>query len=585
MKAISNTFVDLCRIRLDAFVRRGSSSAKAIYAAGVEAAVLGRSGNHEITVASESSKGVRVKSRDDSFVVTQSLLTAWRWWLPISLLTLTLALVFVDPFAGDWDGLDYTVLAVQGQPSSMILGRSLFIFANHALWVIAHSLFSLPPEKAYLLFKYAVVFQSPLAVIAWWRLARDLTGSARAATLAALLLALSPFYIIYSGQVMTEIPSLLLLGIALTIHLRGLRSRRMVLVLLGAALLGLSVNVREGALLYAPWLVIAPLACGWKLGRRELAVTTLSCLFFILCAFGPFILLLWSNVGNYHWAWHGWVESSRMEAERHPISVANVLPLLRYFFIAAPLVFVIFPFAALSEWKQRGLSPLLALAIIGLFANLSLIVHYSVVINWRYMLTGLPAIAPLVAYYLLRSQAARLKSVHLAFAAVVLSIVLIAVMAGLFTWPMGRDYVAGRSLAKDYRMRLALVPRDAVMIAGSQTVAVTYWRGLGAGEWEVIGSGGAWPGARLSAVIAAALTDGRRVFLDADTRWWSSGNWQQQELHELSDIETRFRFRRVSETVYEIRPLNDETAYDVPGLSRLLPTNRQPKSNGNRTGT
>ena len=52
--------------------------------------------------------------------------------------------------------------------------------------------FALPPEKAYLLFKYAVVVQSPLAVIAWWRLARDLTNSMRAATLAALLLALSP---------------------------------------------------------------------------------------------------------------------------------------------------------------------------------------------------------------------------------------------------------------------------------------------------------------------------------------------------------------------------------------------------------
>ncbi len=81
---------------------------------------------------------------------------------------------------------------------------------------------------------------------------------------------------------------------------------------------------------------------------------------------------------------------------------------------------------------------------------------------------------------------------------------------------MGRYYVAGRALAKDYRARLALVPRDAVMISGSQTVAVTYWRGLGAGEWDVIGSGGAWPGAQLSSVIATSLAEGRRVFLDAD---------------------------------------------------------------------
>jgi len=563
MKASSRTIEDRRRTPADASA--GIRLRKAFYGVSVEADVLCRSGSPEIVVATETSTVVgRVRARDSSTVETQSLFAAWQWWLPIALLALTLALIFVDPFAGDWDALDYTVLAVQGRPSSMILGRTLFIFANHALWVIAHSLFSLPPEKAYLLFKYAVVAQSPLAVIAWWGLARDLTNSTRAATLAALLLALSPFYIIYGGQVMTEIPSLLLLAVALAIHLRGLRSRRAMSVLLGAVLLGLSVNVREAALLYAPWLVIAPLACGWKFGRRENAITALSCLAFVVCAFGPFVFLLWSNLGNYRWAWHGWVESSRLESARHPVSVGNMLPLLHYFFIAAPLVFVAFPLAAIREWKQRGLSPLLVLAIIGLFANLSLIVHYSVAVNWRYMLTGMPAMTPLVANYLLRSQAARLKNLHLAFASVVLSILFIAVIAGLFAWPVGRDYVAGRALAKDYRARLALVPLDAVMISGSQTVAVTYWRGLGAGEWDVIGSGGAWPGARLTSVIASFLKDDRRVFLDADPRWWSSDRWQQQEMRELADIESRFRFRRVSDTVYEIRPLNDEAAYDLP---------------------
>ncbi|MEP6707958.1 MAG: glycosyltransferase family 39 protein [Pyrinomonadaceae bacterium] len=504
---------------------------------------------------------------------TPSLSASWRWWLPIALLALTLALIFVDPFAGDWDALDYTVLAVQGHPSSMILGRSFFIFANHELWRIAHALFALPPEKAYLLFKYAVVLQSPLAVIAWWRLARDLTNSTPAATLAALLLTLSPFYIIYSGQAMTEIPSLLLLAIAVTIHLKGLRSRHATMVLAGAAVLGLGVNVREAALLFAPWLLVAPFACGWKLKRREIAVTALAYVVFLICAFGPFVFLLWSNVANFRWAWHGWIESSRLESVRHPVNIGNLLPLLHYFFIAAPLVFVAFPLAAFRAWKQRGLSPLLAFALIGVFANLSLIVHYSVGINWRYMLTGMPALTPLVADYFLHSQTAKLRSMQQAFVSVVLSTVIIAVIAGLITWPMGRGYLAERSLAKDYRSRLAIVPRDAVMISGTQTVAVTYWRGLGAGEWEVIGSGGAWPGPKLASVITTTLADGRRVFLDADPRWWSTDGWQQQEIVELVNIETHFRFRRISDTIYEIRPQYDETAFDQPHLSRLFPSN------------
>src|SRR3712207_7821553 len=57
---------------------------------------------------------------------------------------------------------------------------------------------------------------------------------------------------------MTEIPSILLLCAALTIHVRALRRRRMGGVLLGAALLGLGVNLREGVGLFGLWLVLAP---------------------------------------------------------------------------------------------------------------------------------------------------------------------------------------------------------------------------------------------------------------------------------------------------------------------------------------
>ena len=84
-------------------------------------------------------------------------------------------LCFVDPFIGDWDGIDYTILSLAGYPSSMALGRNLFIFGNHTLFVVAKNLFNLQPEYAYLLFKYAVVVQAPLAIIACWVLARTVT--------------------------------------------------------------------------------------------------------------------------------------------------------------------------------------------------------------------------------------------------------------------------------------------------------------------------------------------------------------------------------------------------------------------------
>ena len=140
---------------------------------------------------------------------------AWPYWLPPALLALALTILFLNPFIGDWDGLDYTVLSVRGYPSSMGLGRAFFIFFNHSLYRIAHTVFGVPASSAYLIFKYAVVVAGPLAVIACWTLARDLTRSVHSATVAALLVAVSPVFILYSGQVMTDVPSVLLLAIAL----------------------------------------------------------------------------------------------------------------------------------------------------------------------------------------------------------------------------------------------------------------------------------------------------------------------------------------------------------------------------------
>ena len=180
------------------------------------------------------------------------------------------------------------MLSLAGYPSSMALGRNLFIFGNHALYELAHALFKVQPEHAYLIFKYAVVAQAPLAVVACWVLARDFTRSVHAATLAALFLVFSPVFVLYGGQVMTDVPSVLLLSVALIVHHRGLQQERIWLVLTGAALLGLGVNLRETIGFYAPWLVIAPFVCGWKFRRREILLVALSCFVFLVCALSWF---------------------------------------------------------------------------------------------------------------------------------------------------------------------------------------------------------------------------------------------------------------------------------------------------------
>src|SRR5260370_12626721 len=251
------------------------------------------------------------------------MLSAWRWWLLPAALALILILVFVDPIIGDWDALEYTLSALCGYPSSVGLGRSLLIFFNHELYVIAQAAFHLQPPHAYLLFKYAVVAQGVLAIIACWILTRDLSGSKYAATIAALLVTFSPVFVLYSGQVMTDVPALLLTTVALIVHLRGLQERRVWLVIVGAALLGAGVNLRETVGFYGPWLVFAPFVCGWRPNRRGGLLVAFSCMGFVIFAGSAFAYWFLSDP-SYRAAWHGWRESMRIETTLHPVSRHNI---------------------------------------------------------------------------------------------------------------------------------------------------------------------------------------------------------------------------------------------------------------------
>lgn len=517
------------------------------------------------------SRAADSSTREGDAQRTPSLLSAWRWWLPVALAAFALALLFADRFAGDWDALDYTVLALRGEPSTMLFGRTLFIFTNHLAFRVAHAAFNLRADQAYLLFKYMVVCECPLVVVALWTLARDLTRDVRAATLAALMLAVSPFFILYSGQAMTETPSLLLLSVALVIHLRGVRRRSVLLVLAGAALLGLDNNVREATAIYGAWLVFAPFACGWRFARRDLLIVAASCAIFFAFAFAPFLYFYVGDVNSYRAGWHGWVASMHSEEATHPVSLRNFAPLFLFFFVAVPVALVALPAALRREWRAHKFSPLLALACVGVFANLALVSHYSTVINGRYLLTGLPGILPLAANFLLRRETVRACDARRGFKRACLVVCVAALVCGSIFYAASRRTLAAHAITKEYRARLAQLPTDAVVLAGGQTVSVNYYRGLGFGSWDVIGTGGGFPGAaRLPEMIDEDLHAGRRVFIDTDARLWFNDAWRGEETRALVALSSRFHFRRVSETIYEIRPLDDESARDDPQLERLL---------------
>src|SRR2546423_957473 len=399
--------------------------------------------------------------------------TFWReyqYWLPPSLVALILALVYLNPFIGDWDGLDYTIFSLHARPSSMALGRALFTLFNFVLYKGVHAISGLRPEHAYLLFKLAVVIQTPLAVVACWLLARDFSGSVRAATLAALMISVSPILVIYGGQVMTEVPSVLFTAMALVVHLRGLRrsgpavpaanqaqdaratKSGLWLILAGAALLGLGVSLRETVGLYSPWLLVAPFVAGFKLNRKTIALIASSLVLFLLVAVGPFAI--WFAVSPvFCLDWHTWLSSMQSESARHPISISNLKPFLIYFFMSAPLITVALPFAAWKEWRERGLTLSLTAAAIGLLATIMLFFNYSTTINWRYFLTGLPALGPLAGDFYARVQAQRFGSQRRGFVTAIVGIALIGSLMIVLVPPAGNEYFNRLAQAETYDAR------------------------------------------------------------------------------------------------------------------------------------
>jgi hypothetical protein len=277
---------------------------------------------------------------------------------------------------------------------------------------------------------------------------------------------------------------------------------------------------------------------------------------------------------DYRATWHVWADSSRNEAARHPLQLANLKPFLVFLFLASPLVLIALPISIWREFRAHRWSLLLLSALCGLFADAMLLFNYSTIINWRYFLTGLPAMAPIAGDFYFRSQTKKLKNARRGFVTAIAGVIAIAVAMGFLFQPRSNEYLNRLALAKDYKATLELLPRDAVVMAGAQTVAVTYWRGIGVGQWGHIGTGAGFPAGKLRQKIEEDLRAGHRVFIDIDPRWWQPCSWQAAEIRELVAVEPHFHFKKVAATIYEIRAVDDASAADQPHLEGLLPENR-----------
>src|SRR3979490_1165119 len=132
----------------------------------------------EVVPASEAPAAARLARAVDP-PSEKSFLRAYHFWLAPALVALALTLIYLNPFIGDWDGLDYTVFSLPPQAPSIPWRRSLFTLFNHGRFKVAPAFFGVQPEDAYLILRRRMRGPIPEAVIVCWILARDLTGSVR----------------------------------------------------------------------------------------------------------------------------------------------------------------------------------------------------------------------------------------------------------------------------------------------------------------------------------------------------------------------------------------------------------------------
>jgi hypothetical protein len=273
------------------------------------------------------------------------------WWL---------AWKFEDPFISDWDGFDYTVGVVRGLPSALGLGRALFIGYNHLIWRVLHTLHLIHHEEAYLILRYGSILLSGPAVAGIYALTHELTRSRLAGLFAGMLLALSPYYVIYSGRSMSEIPGLCLLSWSLWFLVRSLPRRHPGLIMLAAVLIGLSANVREIAVFYLPFIPLAILLSGhrWRLASASMFLAILAALsgmaFWILRRG----FLYWNEVAT-------WYRLSAAERRLYPVTIRNFSLFSDYAYECSVAIVILVPLVFALLWPRRERRTLLVLGDVG----------------------------------------------------------------------------------------------------------------------------------------------------------------------------------------------------------------------------
>ena len=427
------------------------------------------------------------------------------------------------PYLGQWDSFDYLKQIVTHQFSALGIGRPVFVGYNILLWESMRRIFGLVPLQVETVVMMGIVLSGACGVLIFQRLSRELVSSP-VCQMAAIALAISPVYAIYSGYIMTEVPMLAaLMASALLIWKSGDRFRPWHDVA-GGILFGLAVGIREQALtLGAAFLWIL-----W-VRRSDANLRLRSMLRFCLTAgcviMAPAVGFYFYDPAAFSERIHTWFRAIPLGSSQIK---NNIEFSLLYAFILCPGAWLGVAGAGLYRMftnKSRGLQPhnpeinAIPNPIWGLFCcfGLPMLILWrdaDVQMHPRYLLILLPASLILCASLFYRWIPSR---------------------KGLVIWGMVQVLFLGLSLAafSQYRqnqiekMEFARsiresIPGAALIIAGNYSPILDYYRGIGERpQWQIVWSGWDWDVKALDADIREAWSHNLPVYLSTEPRGWT----------------------------------------------------------------
>ena len=373
-----------------------------------------------------------------------------------------------------WDAGDYTLLAINGGKSGLLLGRPLFLWVSRLVLLTG-----VEPASAEPVLRWFWTGVSALAAPLLAVLAARLGLERRPALFAGIALALSPSFAHTSHQVLTDAP-------ALALSIAALASAASNRAWLAGLLLAAAIATRETAAVH---LVSMALLLGPRRALIAIAVSAATVIAIVITHQPPSVLewltAMSRSVGSHHW------------------SIADLLTSIAWVIVAGPGPVVVGAFMLM----RRSVSPrVMAVAVPSAIFSVLLLFYPDGSFSPRYVLATVP-----LAFFIAAAPwlAAR------RMLAVVLLVVPLAIAA--FAATSANSVATYGALVG---RRIPELPQHATVVPGhfcpqSRLAAAI----AGRSDLRFICPGWDWP-SDVAAQLDAALNSGRTVAVDlADAAW------------------------------------------------------------------